>query len=44
MPTPPEFTEGLRTMIGVFHGVLAVLPFIGIYLMATNKIPVGTND
>lgn len=44
MPTPPEFTEGLRTMIGVFHGVLAVLPFIGIYLMASNKIPVGTND
>lgn len=44
MPTPPEFTEGLRTMIGVFHGVLALLPFIGIYLMASNKIPVGTND
>jgi len=44
MPTPPDFTEGLRTMIGVFHGILAVLPFMGIYLMATNKIPVGTND
>ena len=44
MPTPPEFTEGLRTMISAFHGVLAVLPFIGIYLMATDKIPVGTND
>ena len=44
MPTPPEFTEGLRTMIGVFHGVLALLPFIGIYLMASNKIPLGTND
>ena len=44
MPTPPEFTEGLRTMIGIFHGVLALLPFIGIYLMASNKIPVGTND
>ena len=44
MPTPPEFTEGLRTMIGVFHSVLAVLPFIGIYLMASNKIPVRTND
>ena len=23
---------------------IPVLPFIGIYLMATNKIPVGTND
>ncbi len=44
MPTPPEFTEGLRTMISVFHGVLAVLPVVGIYLMATDKIPVGTND
>ena len=31
-------------MIGVFHGVLAVLPFFGIYLTASNKIPVGTND
>ena len=44
MPTPPDFTDGLRTMIGVFHGVLAALPFVGIYLMTTNKIPVGTND
>ena len=43
MPTPPEFTEGLRTMIGVFHGILAVLPFIGMFLMATNRLPVGSN-
>lgn len=44
MPTPPEFTEGLRTMIGVFHGVLAVLPLIGMFLMATNRLPVGSNN
>ena len=43
MPTPPEFTEGLRTMIGVFHGVLAVLPLVGMFLMATDRLPVGVN-
>lgn len=44
MPTPPEFTEGLRTMIGVFHGVLAVLPLMGMFLMVTNRIPTGSNS
>ena len=43
MPTPPEFTKAAHHDWGLSWR-LAVLPFIGIYLMATNKIPEPTTD
>ena len=41
MPTPPDFSESLRPVLSTFHGVLALLPMVGMYLMLSNKIPVA---
>jgi len=41
MPTPPNFSESLRPVLSTFHGVLALLPMVGMYLMLSNKIPVA---
>ena len=40
MPTP-QFSESLRPVLSTFHGVLALLPMVGMYLMLSNKIPVA---
>jgi hypothetical protein len=44
MPASLELTEGTKTIAGTYHGILAVLPLVGIFLMATDRIPVGTNE
>ncbi|MDC3397423.1 hypothetical protein OAW57_01915, partial [Flavobacteriales bacterium] len=41
MPTPPDFSESLRPVLSTFHGVLALLPMAGMFLMLSNKIPVA---
>lgn len=43
MPASLELTEGTKTVASTYHGILAVLPLMGIFLMSTNRIPVGTN-
>jgi len=44
MPASLELTEGTKTIAGTYHGILAALPLVGIFLMATDRIPVGTNE
>ena len=44
MPVSLEFAESSKTIVVVYHSILAFLPMVALLLMATNRIPVGTND
>ena len=44
MPASLELTETTKSIAAVYHGILAVLPLVGVFLMTTDRIPAGTND
>jgi len=44
MPVSLEFAESSKTIVVVYHSILAFLPMVALFLMATDRIPVGTND
>ena len=44
MPVSLEFAESSKTVVVFYHSILAFLPMVALFLMATNRIPVGTND
>ena len=44
MPASLELTEDTKTIAATYHGILSVLPLVGIFLMSTDRIPVGTNE
>ncbi len=41
MPVSLELTETTKSIAAIYHGVLAVLPLVGVFLMTTNRIPVA---
>jgi hypothetical protein len=43
MPASLELTESTKFIAATYHGILAVLPLSGIVMMATDRMPVGTN-
>jgi hypothetical protein len=44
MPASLELTETTKIIVEIYHGMLALLPLVGVFLMATDRIPVGSND
>lgn len=44
MPASLELTETTKTIVQIYHGILALLPILGVILMTTDRIPVGSND
>ncbi|MDA9019041.1 hypothetical protein N9I61_00820 [Flavobacteriales bacterium] len=44
MPASLELTETTKIIVEIYHGILALLPLVGVFLMATDRIPVGSND
>ena len=44
MPASLELTETTKGIAAAYHGILAVLPLVGVFLMTTDCIPASTND
>ncbi|MBN32074.1 MAG: hypothetical protein CL845_08840 [Crocinitomicaceae bacterium] len=44
MPASLELTETTKSIAAAYHGILAVLPLVGVFLMTTDRIPVKAND
>ena len=44
MPASLELTETTKSIAAAYHGILAVLPLVGVFLMTTDRIPAGTSD
>lgn len=42
-PASLELTETTKAIAAAYHGILALLPLVGVFLMSTDRIPVGTN-
>ena len=44
MPISLELTETTKNIAALYHGILALLPLAGLFLMTTNRIPVSSNE
>ena len=44
MPVSLELTETTKNIAALYHGILALLPLAGLFLMTTNRIPVSSNE
>ena len=42
MPASIDLTESTKSIAAAYHGILTVLPLVGVFLMTTDRIPVAT--